>query len=236
MDDRRTGRLGNSTRTGRMMGRPSGRHDDSTDAGKAVRPSPFRLYAHRTPSRLVFESCARVSQRRTSAVAGYATVDRDVAGPDGGHSVAALVLGRATRNERMPISARSASVAAGHDGSGSGRLLAFTPSVVEANHLPPVPEQRAHRADRCDGHLPATMTTCAVDGDEKGCASHAVDRQGAGHWTLLQPSLFAENRPSSERGVIARWWEEDGIEREPCRDDNALPCAAVPDGEQDERC
>lgn len=135
-----------------------------------------------------------------------------------------------------PISARSASVAAGRGGSGSGRLLAVTPRVVEANHLPPVPEQRAHRADRCDGHLPATMTTCAVDGDEKGCASHAVDRQGAGHWTLLQPSLFAENRPSREGGVIARWWEEDGIEREPCRDDNALPCAAVPDGEQDERC
>jgi len=80
------------------------------------------------------------------------------------------------------------------------------------------------------------MTTCAVDGDEKGRASHAVDRQGAGHWTLLQPSLFAENRPSREGGVIARWWEEDGVEREPCRDDNALPCAAVPDGEQDERC
>jgi hypothetical protein len=121
-------------------------------------------------------------------------------------------------------------------GSGSGRLLAVTPRLVEANHLPPVPEQRAHRADRCDGHLPATMTTCAVDGDEKSCASHAVDRQGAGQWTLLQPSLFAENRPSREGGVIARWWEEDGIEREPCRDDNALPCAAVPDGEQDERC
>ena len=110
------------------------------------------------------------------------------------------------------------------------------PRLVEANHLPPVPEQRAHRADRCDGHLAATMTTCAVDGDEKGRASHAVDRQGAGHWTLLQPSLFAEDRPSREGGVVARWWEEDGIDREPCGDDNALPCAAVPNGEQDERC
>jgi hypothetical protein len=144
--------------------------------------------------------------------------------------------GGAAPGDRSPISARSASVAAGRCGSGSGRLLAVTPRVVEANHLPPVPQQRAHRADRCDGHLPATMTTCAVDGDEKGCASHAVDRQGAGHWTLLQPSLFAENRPSREGGVIARWWEQDGIEREPCRDDNALPCAAVPDGKQDERC
>ena len=97
-----------------------------------------------------------------------------------------------------PMSARSARVAAGRGGSGSGRLLAVAPRVVEASHLPPVPEQRAHRADRCDGHLPATMTTCAVDGDEKGRARHAVDRQGAGHRTLLQPSLFAENRLSRE--------------------------------------
>ena len=110
----------------------------------------------------------------------------------------------------------------------------------------------AHRADRCDGHLPGTMrpeswppdgrvgrrpaATCPVDAEEKGCASQAVDRQRAGDWTLLQPSLFAENRSSREGGVIARWWEEDGIEREPCRDDGTLPCASVPDGEQDERC
>ena len=70
----------------------------------------------------------------------------------------------------------------------------------------------------------------------RAALSNAVDRQGAGHWTLLQPSLFTENRPSREGGVVARWWEQDGIDREPCRDDNALPCAAGPDREQDERC
>ena len=37
-------------------------------------------------------------------------------------------------------------------------------------------------------------------------------------------------------GVIARWWKEDGIEREPSRDDGTLPCASVPGGEQEERC
>jgi hypothetical protein len=111
-------------------------------------------------------------------------------------------------------------------------------TLVQANHLPPVQEQRAHRGDGRQRHLPATMTTRPVHGDEQGTASHAVDDEGARHPTLLQPHLLAENHTSRASRVIARWRKHDGIENEPCSDDDPLTRAAVPGGDHDEwnRC
>ncbi len=102
---------------------------------------------------------------------------------------------RLGRSHTSLSSARAASVAAGHVGFGSGRLLAVTPRLVAANHLPHFPENRAHRADRRDRHLPATMTTSTVDGDEKGDASHAVDSPGDGN----RPSPSHRSSPRTAR-------------------------------------